>query len=284
MSTKQVWELSDEQYVETCHKLSSKTGDEQLDYYYELTGECPNPRSSSYRQIQDNKYYHKVNCTMQQLAGWHLRKFKLGVLKDYNDNLIERVATIENNSADRSYMISLLEGEAELIEELLSQEFIRYGYDIERRNVPPNVGETLDLSDIRLITKGAALYYYQKVVLQQLKEEKEKEENTPKESAENASVEMPGLNKINHRFVLLHDLGIIQYLQNKWFTKLQEGDKARLVSLILGLDEKGNESIRGLLRDFQHDQPGKAKFSKVAIKAVRSQLASIGLTEFDNYD
>jgi hypothetical protein len=64
----------------------------------------------------------------------------------------------------------------------------------------------------------------------------------------NEIVAIPNLKTLVNKYVLLHELGIIQYLKDKQgFNNLTQSQKIRLLCMILGLDENGYHTIKGIL-------------------------------------
>ena len=84
---------------------------------------------------------------------------------------------------------------------------------------------------------------------------------------------------IVNKYVLLDQLGIIQFLKDKYnFDAMKANDKISLISMILGLESKGQQSIKGILnspRPTDRNYPLKDK----NLNAVWSELTKIGIVK-----
>jgi len=89
----------------------------------------------------------------------------------------------------------------------------------------------------------------------------------------------PEIVKYQHKFVLLHELGIITHLKNGFgFDNLKQADQASLLLEILGIDTTHGDVIRKSLSTYQIKEHANNPLTERAIRHVRQRLTSLGLS------
>jgi len=99
------------------------------------------------------------------------------------------------------------------------------------------------------------------------------------ETQQNETIKTPELETIVNKYVLLDQLGIIQFLKDKHqFDNMKQTDKIALLSMILGLDKKGGHSIKGILSSPQSTDKNYPLKEK-NLKTVWGELTRLGITK-----
>ncbi len=92
-------------------------------------------------------------------------------------------------------------------------------------------------------------------------------------------INIPTVGTIVNKYVLLDQLGIIQFLKEKYgFENMKRNDKISLLAMILGVDNKGVHSIKGILNSPRPDDRNYPLKDK-NIKTVWSDLAKVGISK-----
>lgn len=89
-------------------------------------------------------------------------------------------------------------------------------------------------------------------------------------------IRVPKLNAVQHKFVLLNELGIVDLMKQRKELKTQR-QLVQLLSLICGLTSKQSHGIKSCLRTFQNRKHSKNPYTPSATSAVRKALLEIGI-------
>lgn len=105
----------------------------------------------------------------------------------------------------------------------------------------------------------------------------EQEIDAPTSSSEydtEGPIKVPDLPKLQHKFVLWNDLGIVDLLKTRCKTDRQ---LVQLLSLVGGLSSKQSLTIKGCVSTYRNPKAPKSPYSEAAVAAVRKALNEIGI-------
>lgn len=99
----------------------------------------------------------------------------------------------------------------------------------------------------------------------------------PKPVITDDAIDTPEVETIVNKYVLLSELGILQFLKDvHGFDEIKKTQQVALLSMILGLDSKGGQSIKGMLsapRQGDKNYPLRDK----NVNTVRGELTKLGI-------